>query len=285
MPSSFLMWHWKKELQVFHKNLLLLQNSSNPEAVHDLRVSTKKLRSYTKLYSALFKNNKAVIFFAETKILFSVLGRERNIEISLALFNKFKEKGSLPPIQKHFEFYLGETQQASKFALEHYEPVGLRSLTIEIEKTVSTIDDESIKTDLLKLMRSSASEVKRQVKDFGKNYHLIRKKLKDIFHWNEILPDDFYFSKEVLKTLKSILADLGEAQDHEVLRTNLQYYRKTILAKGNTEYDRTRKLEESVKNSKRKLLDKAGKMIEKSLKEHKKSDPKTRDRLSAPERS
>ena len=266
MPVSFLLRHWKKELQVFHKNLLLLRNSSNPEAIHDLRVSVKKLRSYSKLYSALFKNDQPIHFLAETKKLFSVLGKQRNIEISLELLHQFKPKELLPPIQKHFEFYLRETRERSLSALLEYNADGLRSLTIEIEKIVSGIDDESIKPRLLGLIRSSISEVRRQLKDFDKNYHLVRKKLKDIFYWSDILPADFYFSKQELKTLKSILDDLGNLQDYEVLEINLRHYRKTVVAKGNDEYDDVKKLEESVSQDKQGLLDKADKKINAFLK-------------------
>jgi CHAD domain-containing protein len=265
MPVSFLLRHWKKELQVFHKNLLLLQNSSNSEAIHDLRVSIKKLRSYSKLYSALFKNDPT-LFLAETKKLFSVLGKQRNIEISLELLHQFKPKELLPPIQKHFEFSLRETTQRSLSALQEYKAEGLRSLTIEIEKTVSAIDDEAIKPRLLELIRSSISDVRHYVKDFDKNYHLVRKKLKDIFYWSDILPADFYFSKQELKTLKSILDDLGNSQDYEVLGVNLRHYRKTVVAKGNEEYDDVKKLEESVSQDKQGLLDKADKKITAFLK-------------------
>src|SRR5437762_4000643 len=119
MPVAFLMRHWKKELQLFHKNLLILQRSSNSEAIHDLRVSVKKMRSYSKIYSEVFKNDKTDIFFAETKKLFSVLGRQRNIEICLESLCHFKSE--IFPIQKHFEFYLKETTGRSEIALKEYK--------------------------------------------------------------------------------------------------------------------------------------------------------------------
>ena len=131
-------------MQVFHENLLILQKSDNTEALHDIRVSIKKLRSYTKLFSEIFNKDPKKLF-AETKDLFSVLGRQRNIEISLELLDHFKTKGSHSSMKKHLEFYLNETKQQSISALQQYKVDGLRSLTIEIEKTVSGIDDEKIK--------------------------------------------------------------------------------------------------------------------------------------------
>jgi len=260
MPLPFLIRHWKKELQVFHENLLILQKSSNTEALHDIRVSIKKLRSYTKLFSEIL-NKDPKNLFVETKNLFSVLGRQRNIEISLELLDRFKAKGSHSSIQKHFEFYLNEIKQQSISALHQYKADGLRSLTIEIEKTISTTDEGSLKPGLLKLMRSSVIDIKRQSKNFDKNFHLIRKKLKDIFYWSEILPEGFYFSKQELKQFKTILSDLGDSQDHEVLRSGLQHYRKTVIAKGSAEYDKSKKLEDDVFKIKQNALGNAGRMI------------------------
>src|SRR6185369_8930329 len=101
MPLPFLIRHWKKELQVFHENLLILQKSSDTEAIHDIRVSIKKLRSYTKLFSEVFDKDPKK-HLTETKNLFSILGRQRNIEISVELLDHFKAIGSHSPIQKHF---------------------------------------------------------------------------------------------------------------------------------------------------------------------------------------
>src|SRR5438046_1465808 len=127
MPDHFLLPHWKKELQVFHENLLVLQRSPDTEAVHDLRVAIKKLRSYTKLYSILFKDEKAKGFLSGTKNLFSVLGKQRNIEMSIELLKRSKLRGRFTSIQKHFEFYLKETKHRSISALQKYKTDGLRS--------------------------------------------------------------------------------------------------------------------------------------------------------------
>lgn len=267
MPASFLIRHWKKELQVFYKNLFLLQKgSSNPEAIHDLRVSIKKLRSYTKLYSALFNNDRNITCFAETKKLFSVLGRQRNIEISLELIRDFKAKEFIVPVKRHLEFYLKETMQRSKSALRQYKAEGLRSLTIEIERNSGLKDDEEMKAEVRKLMGSWFENVRHLMRDFEKNYHLIRKKLKDLFYWARILPFDFFFSKQELKTVKIILDDLGNSRDCEVLRTNLQRYRKIVLGKGCAEYGHAKKLEENLNQNKHGFLDKAEKMVTTVLK-------------------
>ena len=284
MPAHFLIRHWKKELQVFHEKFLILQKSLDPEAVHDLRVSFKKLRSYAKFYSAIFKKDKTQKILAKTKTLFSVLGKQRNVEMGLELLNRSRKKDVIE-IRKHFKLYLKETQDRSRAVLQQYKTDELRSLTIKIEKNVSLTDEESIKQNLLELMRSSINETSHFLKDFDKTYHLVRKQLKDVFYWSHLLTVGFYFSNQQLKTLKAILDDLGDAQDHEVLRTNLRHYRKTIVVKGNEAFNTAKKIEKEANEYKRRLLNEASKMIKLLLKGNKKSDPEWKDRFSAPERS
>ena len=50
--------YWRSELEVFNKNLLLLHQQINEEAIHDLRVAIKKLRSCFKIYSDLIEKKK-----------------------------------------------------------------------------------------------------------------------------------------------------------------------------------------------------------------------------------
>src|SRR5437868_5585957 len=102
MPAHFLIVYWKKELQVFYKNLLLLQKGSGSEAIHDLRVSIKKLRSYFRLYSAVFTKTSRTSFPASLRNLFSILGRQRNNEICIELLHRFQTK-QLISLKKHFE--------------------------------------------------------------------------------------------------------------------------------------------------------------------------------------
>jgi hypothetical protein len=63
---------------------------------------------------------------------------------------------------------------------------------------------------------------------------------------------------------------LGNIQDHEVLSTNLKYFRKNILSSGLTEYDLIKKIETRVEKKKERLLERANKMTgELMLKFHK----------------
>ena len=113
-----------------------------------------------------------------------------------------------------------------------------------------------------KLSKRKEREIKKQLKDFHKNYHQVRKKLKDIFYWCQIIPGDPFFSKQEMKTVKIVLDHLGDSQDHEVLRNNTRHYRNTVVAKGSETYESVKQIEKNVKEKKNDLLNMAQKKIE-----------------------
>src|SRR6266404_9238216 len=115
--------HWQTEWQVFYENLLLLQNQLTAEAIRDLRVAIKKLRSYLKLCSGLFKKKDAEKLFEKTRELFSVIGKHRNIETTKGLLLSFAGKDK--PVSKSLFIYLqllqDQVSQYCKEALQQYE--------------------------------------------------------------------------------------------------------------------------------------------------------------------
>src|ERR1044072_4521270 len=92
--------YWRSELQVFNENLLSLREQINEKATHDLRVAIKKLRSCFKIYSELAKKKNKRGLPADIDSLFSILGKQRDIEMSKALLLSLggKNKALLNPI-------------------------------------------------------------------------------------------------------------------------------------------------------------------------------------------
>src|SRR4030095_4329144 len=98
MPAdNSIVRHWQTELKVFDQNLLLLKEQLSPDAIHDLRVAVKKLRSYLKLWAILFNKKHEKDSFETTNQLFSILGKHRNIEISKGLLPSFINKNQRVP--------------------------------------------------------------------------------------------------------------------------------------------------------------------------------------------
>src|SRR6186997_2454292 len=86
MPAPiFILLHWKKQQRIFFQNLAILRKLPDDKAIHDLRVAVKKLRSYLKLLTILFKKIEEEPGFEKTGQLFKVLGKHRDIEMGLLL--------------------------------------------------------------------------------------------------------------------------------------------------------------------------------------------------------
>ena len=47
--KAFILKSWDEQINVFHHNLLILRIRPTKNAVHDLRVAIKKIRSYLRL--------------------------------------------------------------------------------------------------------------------------------------------------------------------------------------------------------------------------------------------
>jgi CHAD domain-containing protein len=267
-----LLRHWQTQVLVFQKNLSLLKGQMNVEAIHDLRVAIKKLRSYFKLYAALFKKKDTEKLFAGTKELFSVLGRHRNIEMSKQLLLSFagKNKRISDPLLVHLQLLQDQISDYSKQVLEQYETKDLNDLTHELEQDFQDSNIEEILNKVKEIMTSSIDNIRNDLKHFKNRSHLIRKHLKDIFYWSKIFDNEVIFTKSQIKTIDKVLDLLGNIQDHEVLVTNLKYFRKNILSSGLAEYDLIKKIEARVEKKKELLLERANKITrELMLKFHK----------------
>ena len=89
--------------------------------------------------------------------------------------------------------------------------------------------------------------------------------MKNIFYWSNIFDGEVFFTKPQLKNLDKILDHLGNIQDHEVLRTNLKNFRKTILSNTIKENELIKKIETRAEKKKENLLARADKMTEESI--------------------
>jgi CHAD domain-containing protein len=246
MPGDhFIMRHWQVELQHFNQNLLLLREQINPEPIHDLRVAVKKLRSYIKLYAMLCNRKEVEEMLVNTKALFAVLGKHRNIEITRELLLQFsvKEKAGLSSLLLYLQLLQDQIAPFCQQAIQQYQKKELDDLTDLLQQDFANSNVEGVAAKVKEVITSAVESIKRDLKHFKKKSHLIRKRLKDIFYWSNMFETEVFFTKRQLKRLDKILDYLGNIQDHEVMITNLKNFRKTILPGNATEYNSIKKIE------------------------------------------
>jgi len=258
--------HWQKERAVLHENTVLLRSEMNVEAIHDLRVAIKKIRSYRKLHAALL--DKKEPRKAQTiRELFSVLGRHRNIDIAKTLLMSFsdKKKAPLNSMLVYLQLLQDQIVPFCRKTVEEFSEEPIEKWTLEVKSDLESFGLDALTIRAKRVIAASVKTVKHNLKHFKKNSHLVRKHLKDIFYWSNIFEQDVFFTKQQVKSLDKILDHLGSVQDHEVLITNLKNFRKTILTGSLQEYDRVKKMELSAERKKNALLSKANDMAEKLL--------------------
>ena len=266
--------YWRSELEVFNKNLLSLRQQMNEEAVHDLRVAIKKLRSCFKIYSELVKKKNKNGLPPGVDSLFSILGKQRDIEMSKKLLLSLggKNKAFLNPMLVYLQLLQDQAGEYSRPSIQQLEPGKFDGLTNQMQAGLVKMDNEELLSKSKEAVNSSVEKVEDDLNHFKERSHLVRKKLKDIFYQSKMFHANGTFSKPELKTLDGILDYLGDIHDHDVLISNLKNFRKTILVNKMKEYAMIKRIEERAKKKKDDLLDKAYTATEKLIADHKKDD-------------
>jgi len=257
--------HWRAEIKVFSKNFSLLQQRVSEDAVHDLRVAIKKLRSYFKLYVALSEKEFDKTLFASTGELFSLLGKQRNIEITRKILLKMAQvkREPLSPLLLYLQLIQDQVGEFCRRSIRHYKKEELVDLTAHLEKGLENFSPEEILEGTKKVIASSMDNIKDHLNHFDEESHLVRKDLKDIFYRAKIFGNEDLLSKEKIKAIDKTLDHLGNIQDHEMMITNLKGFRKTVLSNRVDEYSFIKKIEDRAKKRKKSLLRKANDMTSK----------------------
>jgi CHAD domain-containing protein len=250
--SNFILLYCKEEQKVFNKNFEILGHGSDKNAVHDLRVSVKKLRACLKLYAIITKKKNWQSLFIETKNLFTILGKERDIEMCLELLSdeEKKSKSDYNNIKIYLQTMLQTAQTWTQYAIKNYHKTELANLT----SLLSEGADKPTKEWLIEKTIDAINDNLQQIKDYYKQPHKIRKLLKDVYYWLKMLPENVLADESLEKKLEGILDDFGNWQNDEMLLTKTKHFRKDNLPDSFEEYDSLKTLEKNVEERKEKLL-------------------------------
>jgi CHAD domain-containing protein len=218
--------NWEKELEVFRKNLQLLLVKPDKEAVHDLRVAVKKMRAILEIYLLISDERFLKNPMQETEILFSVLGKQRDMEICIDILVIYKKETRLqyPLLAEFLDAILKKTYKWTEKAVKTYNIKELNSIKI-LFKNGENKAGEAFDTDLM--MEVINNQLKK-CSSFYKQPHKLRQHIKRIYYWVKILPENLW-QKLHEKELHTLCDMLGEWQDLEIFGTRVRHFRKDIL--------------------------------------------------------
>ena len=191
-------------------------------------------------------------FFIETKKLFTILGKERDIEMSLELISDEEKKSGADysNIKIYLQSMLQTAQTWTQYAIKNYPKSELADLTSLLSRGA----DEPSKEWLIEKTIDAINDNLQQITNYYKQPHKIRKLLKDVYYWLKMLPKNTVADGSLEKKLERILDDFGNWQNDEMLLTKTKHFRKDNLPDSFQEYDSLKKLEKKVADRKEKMI-------------------------------
>lgn len=266
--SNFILQHWDEKKDIFLGFLFDLRKRPTRKTVHDIRVATKKERSYIRLCREITGSEKHQLT-DPLKLFFRISGKCHDVEMSLVLLKKNtrKDPDKLPSFRKNLRALLLITRNATKSAAITFKESDFESLTEWIHSRLASFSDKDLTEKIGKVAAEMLIKIKELSSDFVDNAHPIRKLLKMLHYWLNACPDNPVFNKKEMKLMDEILTDLGDWRDNVVLSEKLKNFRKEYLVKNTEEYEQAKKLETDLDAVLKELLTDAKKKTEELLKE------------------
>ncbi|HJP72685.1 MAG TPA: CHAD domain-containing protein [Pseudonocardiaceae bacterium] len=203
----------------------------DPEGVHDMRVSVRRLRDCLRTFRASFDPNLVRLLTPELSWLADVLGRARDVEVLrrriTAQLEEVPDELILGPVWSEFDRYLARPE-ADTMAAVRDALAGDR-----YRQLLSTLDlvvaDRPKKKQLRRAIRKRARKVKSAVgqvssaPDHGLALHNVRKKAKRLRYACEVAePVLGKPARKVRKRSKQIQRTLGDHHDSVQVRAALR---------------------------------------------------------------
>ena len=252
--TNLLLENWQQQEKIFIDTLVISRKKPTKNSTHDLRVATKKMRSYLRLKKQL-TGEEWKESFLKLYALFKSFGLLSDFNTSISLVRKQERKEGVQVI--FFKEYLSVNRAlAKKWAKRDAKNFNEQELDIFKQHLEITLTDKEIVERIIELSISKLKKAKMLSQHFEKNAHEIRKQLKDVYYWLKICPEELAENFIDLKALDKILDCLGDWQDHFTVRKKINRYRKD-LPKKNEEKQLLKKFENNLASSQHELLQNA----------------------------
>ncbi len=245
---------WKKEQQAFEKNLAVLRKNLRKDALHDLRVSVKKLRAFLELGLLLRHDGEASpalrtkSLLKNMESLFTISGRQRDLDICLEIVSSLKKETGHPfrELQSYFRSCLSKSRGWTIAGIQHFKTTELQKAGRMLEQKIQPDDPITISSKIIEMITDQLPELQLR---FHKP-HELRKKLKTIYYWLQLV------SPEAPETtsLHDILDDLGDWQDLGIAGTRIKHFRQDLLPGVFVEKMHLKDAEKEIETRKKSLL-------------------------------
>jgi len=210
MPNPILTYYLKHKNLVL-ENLVKCEDPEDIEAIHDMRLSIKRMRVVAKLADQVSKNKfNSKESLAELNKFFKKSGRLRDIQVTKSLLVDLNDNALGPIIE---QFNKREKKQRTKFdkTLSSFRVEVLDEIELKLSTLLDGISEKRSFQAGHALFLVYQDEIQQifHKNDREKRMHDIRTKLKDINYLNNIFEDKIPI-QDYLNISVERLKELGE---------------------------------------------------------------------------
>jgi len=246
--NNHAIYHYlETQLQVFKGHFLITQATMDEEAIHQMRVAIKRIRSIRKLkkhinFPSLLRDEQ----YVSIKALFAVSGQIRDLQVQRTLLKnyvselkfEFGDFSSFLDLQEsQLAVQLNQTIQT--FYNNQFSEITQARGGIDLVEENTDIENESVEFLHRKIDKINKLILLIERDEF---VHNLRKQVKQLFFILQFLKNHFpasVFSAYKLKALKDIGEHLGKWNDRDVILNRLHEFlepRDDIYLEDNAEY-------------------------------------------------
>jgi CHAD domain-containing protein len=220
--------YYQKHSNLVAHYLMLSKDHNDVEAIHNMRLSIKRIRVVIRLVGLLNKDFNSDENIKQINFLFKRSGKLRDLQVIRQLFCEMN-KAILKPMVETLNLRITKNRLKYDSALNHFDPRCLDRLGNDIEAATDHLSPKALIAEgqsLLSLLIDEIHELFHSRSD-EKRLHSIRRKLKDINYLNNIFSEGLPV-QESLNLSVDRLRELGEMagswHDRLIMEHELQHF-------------------------------------------------------------
>lgn len=264
--------HQHRSIEYF---LELCLSHADPDLVHELRLSIKKLRAFHKLAECLFLNDIDEHIHIKNRVrqLYKAAGQLRDTQVQIDLLGTFEQKTGIQYPEFGKWLLKREKKRILRFKKkpQHVVPHAIAQSTHQkIGDLLALADDETILKGAGKVLNDLCS--KAQILSTGnmneRNLHSVRTITKQMrYILNVILHSypDFKFSEVTANSLREIEAAAGQWHDNLVRIELMEKFTEEIKFADDSEMFKYQKMQKACKSELDYSFNEATLIVRKSL--------------------
>lgn len=204
----------------FENNFKIVKQSAEEEAIHDMRVSIKRLQLFYKFidfyYGKKFNAGKRLKILRK---IFKSAANLRDIQIQLTLLEDIEQKLNIKLIEWKNELRIKENTNTEllKEFLSKINDIKINKQFQKSENFIKSIQPNTdINNKIEKFYNKRLLSIEQILKQEKIDYHKIRKRIKELSYLTEILNIHTVKQNEKLNNLKQMGRLLGDWHDIDV---------------------------------------------------------------------